>query len=133
MPSEVEEQSMGYNAKDVKERLMSSYRKKFSSLLEKRREELKKQYYSGLKITDYDKWKQTHPEEAAERESAPTELLNEKNLASIYSSMVKRKWDPEKDKDKISIFDQIRSIKNQNKQVSVKENEIDSGTSLFDL
>lgn len=133
MPSEVEEQSVGYNAKDVKERLMSSYRKKFSSLLEKRREELKKQYYSGLKITDYDKWKQTHPEEAAERESAPAELLNEKNLASIYSSMVKRKWDPEKDKDKISIFDQIRSIKNQNKQVSVKETEIDSGTSLFDL
>ena len=133
MPSEVEEQSIGYNAKDVKERLMSSYRKKFSSLLEKRREELKKQYYSGLKITDYDKWKQTHPEEAAERESAPAELLNEKNLASIYSSMVKRKWDPEKDKDKISIFDQIRSIKNQNKQVSVKENEIDSETSLFDL
>ena len=47
--------------------------------------------------------------------------------------MVKRKWDPEKDKDKISIFDQIRSIKNQNKQASVKENEIDSETSLFDL
>ena len=47
--------------------------------------------------------------------------------------MVKRKWDPEKDKDKISVFDQIRSIKNQDKHGSVKENEIDSGTSLFDL
>ena len=47
--------------------------------------------------------------------------------------MVKRKWDPEKDRDKISAFDQIRSIKNQDKQASVKNTETDFGTSLFDL
>ena len=97
MPSEVEEQSAGYNVKEVKERLMNSYKKKFSVLLEKRREELKRQFYDGLKITEYDKWKETHPKEATERESAPDELLTEQNLASIYASMAKRKWDPEKD------------------------------------
>ena len=71
--------------------------------------------------------------EATERESAPDELLTEQNLASIYASMAKRKWDPEKDKDKLNIFDQIRSIKNQDKNESKKEVEIDSGMSLFNL
>ena len=47
--------------------------------------------------------------------------------------MVKRKWDPEKDKDKLSVFDQIRSIKNQNKNFVKKEVEINDGISLFDL
>ena len=136
MPSEVEEQSAGYNVKEVKEvkeRLMNSYKKKFSVLLEKRREELKRQFYDGLKITEYDKWKETHPKEATERESAPDELLTEQNLASIYASMAKHKWDPEKDKDKLNIFDQIRSIKNQDKNESKKKVEINSGMSLFDL
>ena len=112
---------------------MNVYRKKFSSLLEKRREELKRLYYDGLKITDYEKWKETHPKEATEYEAAPNEVLNERNLASIYASMVKRKWDPEKDKDKLSVFDQIRSIKNQNKNFVKKEVEINDGISLFDL
>lgn len=133
VPSEIEEQSVGCRAKDAKEKIMNVYRKKFSSLLEKRREELKRLYYDGLKITDYEKWKETHPKEATEYEAAPNEVLNERNLASIYASMVKRKWDPEKDKDKLSVFDQIRSIKNQNKNFVKKEVEINDGISLFDL
>lgn len=137
MPSPLDEQLTGYRNKKevewVKNKYYNEYKAKFSTLLEKRREELKRQYYDGLKVSDYESWKYSHPNEAAIRESAPIEMLSEDSLSALYGSMTKRKWDPEKDSDKINLLKQIKQINRLEKITQENTCNVEESTSLFDL
>ena len=116
--------------KSYKNKLLNEYKLKFSALLEKRREELKDQYFSELKVDNYARWKADHPKEAIEREHAINVMIDESSIATFYGTMLKSKWDPEKDAEKYNIFKEIKEIK---KQLKEKQNIIKNDIDIFSL
>ena len=119
--------------KFYKKQYLEQYKIKFKDLLEKRREELKQQYFDGLKVSSYDRWKADHPKEAAEHEHASSVLIDESSIAALYGSMLKRKWDPEKDAEKISIFKEVKQLKKNSQKNDIKNVSDNELVDIFSL